>query len=97
MWRRLVLPAGVDRWSLTSLQQRLVKTGGRLFKHTPLLLVALGRGSSDAAAVWWHAQDRDDAVASRKRRSVRAEQISVTTVGRVSVESIGKPHRVGPR
>ena len=32
-WRRLVLPKGIDEWSLTSLQQRLVKTGGRLIKH----------------------------------------------------------------
>jgi hypothetical protein len=31
--RRLVLPARIDTWSLTSLQQRLVKTGGRLVKH----------------------------------------------------------------
>ena len=23
----------IDRWSLTNLQQRLVKTGGRLIKH----------------------------------------------------------------
>jgi hypothetical protein len=30
LWRRLVLPKRVDRWSLTSMQQRLVKTGGRL-------------------------------------------------------------------
>jgi hypothetical protein len=30
LWRRLVLPAGIDSWSLTSLQRRLVKTGGRL-------------------------------------------------------------------
>jgi hypothetical protein len=30
LWRRLELPAGIDRWWLTSLQQRLVKTGGRL-------------------------------------------------------------------
>jgi hypothetical protein len=28
-----VLPKGVEKWSLTSLQQRLVKTGGRLVKH----------------------------------------------------------------
>jgi hypothetical protein len=28
-----VLPAKIDHWSLTSLQQRLVKTGGRLVKH----------------------------------------------------------------
>jgi hypothetical protein len=28
-----VLPRKIDNWSLTSLQQRLVKTGGRLVKH----------------------------------------------------------------
>jgi Transposase DDE domain group 1 len=33
LWRRLALPAGIANWSLTSLQQRLVKTGGRLIKH----------------------------------------------------------------
>jgi hypothetical protein len=33
LWRRLVLPKRIDQWSLTSLQQRLVKTGGRLVKH----------------------------------------------------------------
>jgi len=33
LWRRLVLPRRIDNWSLTSLQQRLVKTGGRLVKH----------------------------------------------------------------
>src|SRR3989454_133088 len=33
LWRRLVLPKRIDHWSLTSLQQRLVKTGGRLLKH----------------------------------------------------------------
>ena len=32
-WRRLVLPRRIDHWSLTGLQQRLVKTGGRLVKH----------------------------------------------------------------
>jgi Transposase DDE domain group 1 len=31
--RGLVLPKRIDNWSLTSLQQRLVKTGGRLVKH----------------------------------------------------------------
>ena len=31
--RRLMLPMRVATWSLTSLQQRLVKTGGRLIKH----------------------------------------------------------------
>jgi hypothetical protein len=33
LWRRLALPTQVATWSLTSLQQRLVKTGGRLIKH----------------------------------------------------------------
>ena len=32
LWRRLGLPGRID-WSLTSLQQRLIKTGGRLVKH----------------------------------------------------------------
>ena len=27
------MPKRIDNWSLTSLQQRLVKTGGRLVKH----------------------------------------------------------------
>jgi len=31
--RRLVLPAAIQDWSLTSLQQRLLKTGGRLIRH----------------------------------------------------------------
>ena len=30
---RSTAPCGSSSWSLTSLQQRLVKTGGRLIKH----------------------------------------------------------------
>jgi hypothetical protein len=33
LWRRLALPGRISTWSLTSLQQRFVKTGGRLVKH----------------------------------------------------------------
>jgi hypothetical protein len=33
LWRRLALSTQVATWSLTSLQLRLVKTGGRLVKH----------------------------------------------------------------
>lgn len=33
LWRQLVLPQRIDNWLLTSWQQRLVKTGGRLIKH----------------------------------------------------------------
>jgi Transposase DDE domain group 1 len=46
LWRRLVLPRRIGNWSLTSLQQRLVKTGGRLVKHARydwLLLAESGR------------------------------------------------------
>jgi Transposase DDE domain group 1 len=31
--RRLMLPAAIQDWSLTSLQWRLLKTGGRLIRH----------------------------------------------------------------
>jgi hypothetical protein len=51
LWRRLALPKGIENWSLTSLQQRLVKTGGRLVKHARYYLVAAGGRTSDAAAV----------------------------------------------
>jgi hypothetical protein len=44
LWRRLVLPLRVGRWSLTSLQQRLVKTGGRLIKHARYYWLLLAEG-----------------------------------------------------
>ena len=33
LWRRRVLPQRIGNWSWTSLQQRLLKTGGRLVKQ----------------------------------------------------------------
>jgi len=33
LWRRLVLPKQIEKGSLTNLQQRLMKSGGRLAKH----------------------------------------------------------------
>lgn len=44
LWRRLGLPRGIENWSLTSLQQRLVKTGGRLVKHARYYLLLLAEG-----------------------------------------------------
>src|SRR5664280_1797424 len=44
LWRRLALPAGISDWSLTSLQQRLVKTGGRLVKHARYYWLMLEEG-----------------------------------------------------
>ncbi len=45
LWRRLALPRRIDTWPLTSLQRRLMKTGGRLVKHARYywLLLAEGR------------------------------------------------------
>jgi hypothetical protein len=42
--RRLVLPKGIEDWSLTSLQQRLVKTGGRLVKYARYYWLMLAEG-----------------------------------------------------
>jgi Transposase DDE domain group 1 len=44
LWRRLALPPPVATWSLTSLQQRLVKTGGRLIKHARYSWLLLAEG-----------------------------------------------------
>ena len=44
LWRRLVLPKKIEKWSLTSLQQRLVKTGGRLVKHARYYWLLLAEG-----------------------------------------------------
>ena len=44
LWRRLVLPQRIEKWSLTSLQQRLVKTGGRLLKHARYYWLLLAEG-----------------------------------------------------
>jgi hypothetical protein len=42
--RRLALPKRIDAWSLTSLQQRLMKTGGRLVKHARYYWLLLAEG-----------------------------------------------------
>ena len=44
LWRRLALPQRVKSWSLTSLQQRLMKTGGRLVKHARYYWLLLAEG-----------------------------------------------------
>ena len=65
LWRRLALPKAVGNWSLSSVQQRLVKTCGAAQQTCALLLAAVGREPPDPAAVCGHAeQDRGVAVAS---------------------------------
>jgi len=44
LWRRLALPRRIGNWSLTSLQQRLVKTGGRPVKHACYYWLLLAEG-----------------------------------------------------
>jgi hypothetical protein len=44
LWRRLTLPKRIENWTLTSLQQRLVKTGGRLVKHARYYWLMLAEG-----------------------------------------------------
>ena len=69
LWRRLVLPPRVTRWSLTRLQQRLVKTGGRLVKHARYYWLLPGGRASDRTAVRRHvAEDLGAAGAGRLTR-----------------------------
>ena len=56
LWRRLALPKKIGNWSLTSLKQRLVKTGGRLVPHSGMRVITgccwpkgISRGSVLAA------------------------------------------------
>ena len=44
LWRRLGLPNRIKTWSLTSLQHRLMKTGGRLLKHARYYWLLLAEG-----------------------------------------------------
>ena len=39
--RRLALPESIKCWSLTSVQTRLIKTGGRLVRHARRLVFQL--------------------------------------------------------
>jgi hypothetical protein len=39
--RRLALPESIKRWSLTSVQTRLIKMGGRLVRHARRLVFQL--------------------------------------------------------
>ena len=58
LWRRLPLPKRIENWSLTSLQQRLVKTGGRLVKHARYYWLLLAEPSDEAALQEYGAADR---------------------------------------
>ena len=56
LWRRLVLPPRIKRWSLTSLQQRAGEDRGTAREACPVLLAPTPRRVSDPAAVRRHAE-----------------------------------------
>jgi len=51
LWLRPALLAGISDWSLTCLQQRLVKTGETDGEACAVLLAVTGGGTSDANTV----------------------------------------------
>jgi hypothetical protein len=86
LWGRLVLPDRIEDWWLTSLQQRMVKTCGRLIKHA-LLLDSAGREPFDTAALRKHRAEDDGATRTSGIGSDFRSRDA--TGGTVSEESIG--------
>ena len=90
LWRRLGLPQRIKSWSLTSLQHRLMKTGGRLVKHARYYWLLLAEGPSEPEAVWRHvAADLGAACArrvTRRARGSRSGELPRGKVGAVSSE-----------
>jgi hypothetical protein len=72
LWRRLALPGRIGNWSLTSLQQRLVKTGERLIKHGAVLLAATGGESPRMTAVHPYAAENYGAAGVPAREPAKA-------------------------
>jgi hypothetical protein len=92
LWRRFALPERIRNWSLTSLQQRLVKTGGTAGETCALLLVAIGRRAPESEAVRQHAEnDRGAAPAGRvvNRERHRMERLEVLQRGQVLAVRLG--------
>ena len=70
LWRRLRLPPRIKSWSLTSLQHRLMKTGGRLIKHARYYWLLLAEGHLDRRLFGENAQ-ADLGLAAAKRLAAR--------------------------
>ena len=66
LWRRLVLPKRINNWPLTSLQQRLVKTGGRLVKQARYYWLLPAEGALEPEAVQQHAANDLGTAAARR-------------------------------
>ena len=68
-----MLPKNIETWSLTSLQQRLVKTGGRLVKHAQYFWLLLAE-SHLTRPVRSYAAAELGAARARRLRARRLEQ-----------------------
>jgi hypothetical protein len=87
LWRRLALPNRIRNWSQTSLQQRLVKTGGRLVKHARYSWVLLAEGHLTRGCFGsMLRKDRGAAAAGRvaNQERQRMERSEVIQSGQVS-------------
>jgi hypothetical protein len=87
LWRQLALPKKIGNRSVTSLQHRLVKIGGRLVKHARYYWLLLAEGAPEPKAVRQHGEDDRGAgaagrVANRERQ--RIERSEGTQPGQVS-------------
>jgi len=90
---RLVLPRRIDGWSLTSLQHRSVKTGGRLVKHARYywLLLAESHRRGDCLRRWCEGLPPCRWRRGRGRRRVqRKSNDRAVRAGEVSMERTGK-------
>jgi Transposase DDE domain group 1 len=61
--RRLALPVAIKSWSLTSLQQRLFRTGGRLIRHARYFILQVGESQLTQRLFAHHAAHRATRVA----------------------------------
>jgi hypothetical protein len=100
LWRRLVLPARIATWLLTSLQQRLVKTGGRLIKHARYywLLLAeshltrrlFGSMLGRIAALPSPADERAQSGADFNDNAGAQGKVSAKSIGQTALSAVGR-------
>jgi hypothetical protein len=81
LMRRLALPAGVANWSLPSLQQRLVKPGGRLIKHARCYWLLLAESDPTRRLFGGMLAEDCDAAAASGIAACGAPQILMATYG----------------
>jgi Transposase DDE domain group 1 len=100
LWRRLVLPKKIENWSLTSLQQRLVKTGGRLIKHARYywLMLAESHLTGGCSGAWsgasgrWRWRPRSGRAMIQPNRAdqdVKAGEVFVKGIEKTGVRDFG--------